>query len=164
MSKEHTRSFLVKHFPHFLSELRMQDLMKGSVIFHRLMSDYGSTGKDSSNDLTHPGQLGEGAIGTQDKNAISTPLMQEEERAVGAVPLSTYKRFLDHAGTAAWLIPLFVLLTLAQGAQGIHAGPPLLFPLMFFDSGREPDPRLLDFAQYSRVPARPLYGSLRRSR
>lgn len=95
--------------------------MNASVIFHQLMEEYGSTGEDSSTELTHPGQLGEGATGAQDKNAPTAPLMQEEERAVGAVPLSTYKRFLDHAGTATWLIPLVVLLILTQGAQGMHA-------------------------------------------
>jgi ATP-binding cassette subfamily C (CFTR/MRP) protein 1 len=45
-------------------------------------------------------------------------LMQQEERAMGAVSLKTYVKYSRYAGGLSWAIPLVILLLLSQGASG----------------------------------------------
>lgn len=49
---------------------------------------------------------------------VASPLMSEEERNRGAVPMSVYTNYLRHAGGVIWAPVIIVILTLTQGASG----------------------------------------------
>ncbi len=51
--------------------------------------------------------------------AAASPLMSEEERNRGAVPMSVYASYLRHAGGIIWAPVIIGILTLMQGASGM---------------------------------------------
>ena len=48
----------------------------------------------------------------------ASPLMSEEERNRGAVPLSVYAKYLRYAGVVIWAPIIVGILALVQGASG----------------------------------------------
>ncbi|KAL6300347.1 multidrug resistance-associated ABC transporter [Sparassis latifolia] len=96
------------------------DLMHGSLLFSRLMEEYGNLDKEEKE---------EDALGSKDEKpktagyekqgsqAGQTQLMQEEERITGAVTYATYSRYLRFAGGLVWAPIIIGLLILVQGTQ-----------------------------------------------
>ncbi|KAJ7658502.1 multidrug resistance-associated ABC transporter [Mycena rosella] len=94
-------------------------LMKDSVVFSRLMEDYGNLDQEEQAE----GAKGEkAAIVAGDEDAVDAKkdqaaLMQTEERQTGAVSWETYGKYLGFAGGIIWAPIIVLLLTLAQAAQ-----------------------------------------------
>ena len=96
--------------------------MKDSLVFSRLMEEYGSL--DQDDEAEKKASKKEGAADASeeinDKRADAT-LMQEEERNTGSVTWAVYAKYLHFAGGIIWAPIIVLLLTLSQGAQGkIH--------------------------------------------
>ncbi|KZT29932.1 multidrug resistance-associated ABC transporter [Neolentinus lepideus HHB14362 ss-1] len=97
------------------------DLMEDSILFSRIMDEYGSLEKEDEEEKA------EGKPGKKDvyeKSAIKAEsgqaqaaLMQVEERVTGAVTMTTYKKYLRYAGGLYWAPFIFTMLTLMQGAS-----------------------------------------------
>ena|ERR1700722_18342170 len=90
--------------------------MKNSVIFSRLMEEYGSLKQEKEKDKFHGGNAEENNNINNDK--AEDELMQVEERSTGAVTWGVYSRYLRFAGGLFWVPLILILLTLMQGAQG----------------------------------------------
>ena len=48
----------------------------------------------------------------------TAPLMQEEERATGAISWAIYAKYFRYAGSVLWAPTIITLLLLSQGAAG----------------------------------------------
>ncbi len=102
-----------------------QDLMGKSLVFAKLIEEYGNLeredeDKDGLPDKKGRKKEGEGNEGTANyavakKGAV---LMQTEERNVGAVTWDVYKRYLRFGGGLVWAPVVVGLLALTQGTQG----------------------------------------------
>ena len=98
----------------------LQSLMNGSAVFANLMEEHGS--HRSRTGITErkgaiDRNIGEGVKGMDDV------LMQTEERNVGAVPWTTYKKYLGFAGGLIWAPVIIIILLLDQTAQGAFGAP-----------------------------------------
>lgn len=58
---------------------------------------------------------------------VASPLMSEEERNRGAVPMSVYANYLRHAGGVIWAPVILAILTLTQGASGTSLSSGFLY-------------------------------------
>lgn len=59
------------------------------------------------------------ALGASKESDAEQPgLMQEEERLTGSVSWRTYRTYFRYAGGLAWVVVIFLLTGLMQGAQG----------------------------------------------
>ena len=93
--------------------------MGDSVLFSRIMEEYGSLDKVSveekvvKNDGTALSDGGDGPIKTSQAG-----LMQAEERLTGSVSFSVYAGYLRFAGGILWVPIIISLLILSQAAQG----------------------------------------------
>lgn len=100
-------------------------LMQKSVVFSRLMDDYGSleVEKDSKEPKKGGKVKGDAVAGDEvdlGKDKQKDPaLMQEEERNTGAVSWDTYGKYLRFGGGIVWAPFIILMLTLMQGAQGL---------------------------------------------
>jgi ATP-binding cassette, subfamily C (CFTR/MRP), member 1 len=96
--------------------------MGDSVVFSRLMEEYGNTEK--ADEAVNPEDAAKleakptDAHEKQDDKKARQALMTEEERNTGAVSLVTYTKYLKFAGGLIWAPTLIILLTLTQCAQG----------------------------------------------
>lgn len=90
--------------------------MKGSIVFSRLMDDYGSL------EEAEKGSKKEGAVANSPEELgnkkVDATLMQAEERNTGSVTWQVYAKYLHFAGGIIWAPVILLLLTLTQGAQG----------------------------------------------
>jgi len=93
--------------------------MKDSVVFARLMDDYGNLEQQKKMEDSREVQEGvpENSHKHDDKKA-AVDLMQDEERNIGAVTWTIYAKYLRFAGGLFWAPLILLLLTLSQGAQG----------------------------------------------
>ena len=123
------------------------DLMKDSVVFARLMDEYGNL-KQEKEKLGSKGS--EGAEAGAEKDSVDLKkeggeLMSAEERATGAVSWDIYTKYLRYAGGLFWAPTILLLLTLAQGAQGKNTKSfSLLVDAEDVHSGQQSLPRVLD--------------------
>ncbi|KAF5360312.1 hypothetical protein D9758_009126 [Tetrapyrgos nigripes] len=91
-----------------------RDLTRDSPLFARLMEEYGK--KQSVN--AKAAQKDDAVVKTQDLIAQKDdPLIQAEERLVGAVSWTTYKKYLRAAGGLSWAPAIFACLVLLQSSQ-----------------------------------------------
>ncbi|KLO19493.1 multidrug resistance-associated ABC transporter [Schizopora paradoxa] len=113
-----------------------QTLMKDGRAFSQLIEEYGAE-EEEDNEAEEAPALESGpqsssstsstkaSIEVVDKEkdtkdatpTAATPLMSEEERNRGAVPLSVYSNYLRHAGGVLWAPVIIAILTLMQGAS-----------------------------------------------
>ena len=95
------------------------ELIHDSVVFARLMDEYGNLKQTKESAGSKRGESGEAGA---EKNPVDLKdrgaLMSVEERATGAVGWDVYTRYLKYAGGLFWAPTILLLLTLAQGAQG----------------------------------------------
>lgn len=102
--------------------ISIQDLTKNSVVFARLIEEYGNDQDKEEDEIqnekkpTNDSEKAEGP-GNQKKAA---DLMQVEERNIGAVTWSVYKSYLTFAGGIIWGPTVILLMVLMQGSQGEH--------------------------------------------
>ncbi|KAG6865425.1 hypothetical protein C0991_002663 [Blastosporella zonata] len=95
-------------------------LMSNSVVFSRLMEEYGSLEQVTEDvDKKKAGKAGaENADDTnQDGKKSNGALMQTEERNTGSVTWKVYSDYLRFAGGRIWAPIILLLLTLLQGSQ-----------------------------------------------
>ncbi|KAG6836959.1 hypothetical protein H0H93_000601, partial [Arthromyces matolae] len=90
-------------------------LMSDSVVFSRLMEEYGSL-QEAENDENKKRRKGDGDSGDASQKKSDTGLMQIEERNTGSVPWSVYGSYLQFAGGILWAPVLLFLLALLQGS------------------------------------------------
>ncbi|KAF8882128.1 hypothetical protein BD779DRAFT_1675113 [Infundibulicybe gibba] len=96
-------------------------LMKDSVVFSRLMDEYGNLEQEEKAEggagkrKAERGTAGD-TDGADNKKA-NAALMQAEERNIGSVSWDTYKKYLRFAGGIFWAPVILILLTITQGAQ-----------------------------------------------
>jgi ATP-binding cassette, subfamily C (CFTR/MRP), member 1 len=94
--------------------------MKDSIVFSRLMDEYGSL--DQEEEAGNNGNKTEGAGANAPEEVggkkADSPLMQTEERNTGSVTWEVYSKYLRFAGGVIWAPVILALLTLTQGAQG----------------------------------------------
>ncbi|KAF8066646.1 multidrug resistance-associated ABC transporter [Lyophyllum atratum] len=95
-------------------------LMGDSVVFSRLMEEYGSLDEEKE----HDGKERDARKGTKDEQEEGADekkpgaaLMQAEERNTGSVTWDVYAGYLRFAGGIVWAPIIIILLTLTQGAQ-----------------------------------------------
>ena len=95
------------------------DLIHDSVVFARLMDEYGNLKQEKE---ILGSKRGKGAEAGDEKDPADLKdggaLMSVEERATGAVGWDVYNRYLKYAGGMFWVPTILLLLTLSQGAQG----------------------------------------------
>ncbi|KAI5122830.1 hypothetical protein M0805_003125 [Coniferiporia weirii] len=99
-----------------------QTLMKDGKAFSKLVEEFGALEEEETEEEN---PKAESKSGPTPANAAEKPdgmkqksqLMSEEERNRGAVPLSTYSKFLQYAGSILWAPAIVLLLTLMQGAS-----------------------------------------------
>ncbi|KAJ3506143.1 hypothetical protein NLJ89_g7032 [Agrocybe chaxingu] len=108
------------------------DLVNDSVVFSRLMEEYGSAepevspeeGPDQTDVLSKSERGGKAKRAafndTTEEGTMKKPgagLMQIEERNTGAVSWTTYAKYLQYTGGVIWAPFILTLLVLTQGAQ-----------------------------------------------
>ncbi|TFK23809.1 ATP-dependent bile acid permease [Coprinopsis marcescibilis] len=107
------------------------DLMATSTIFVRLVEEYGNSESSCDGEPEVKAKASEQICGKQNGTDVgdtfkagmkkgmesTTPLMQEEERKIGAVSGATYTCYLKAAGGVSWGPWLLLLLTLTQFAS-----------------------------------------------
>ncbi|OCH88007.1 multidrug resistance-associated ABC transporter [Obba rivulosa] len=96
------------------------NLMRNSVIFSRLMEEYGNLEKEAESEKeeeTEGKDSKSKSKDTKDGDKQQASLMQAEERLVGAVAATVYTKYLRFAGSLMWAPILTALLVLSQGAQ-----------------------------------------------
>jgi hypothetical protein len=91
--------------------------MKDSVVFSRLMDEYGSLEEEAEKKGTEKEGAAPNSPEELSKKAVAT-LMQAEERNTGSVTWQVYAKYLHFAGGIIWAPVILLLLTLTQGAQG----------------------------------------------
>lgn len=96
--------------------------MKDSVLFSRVMEEYGSRehGKSDQASLQETLVEPKAKDANQGKPTTTDKLIQDEERLVGAVSGTVYKRYFKYAGGYSRLFVILVLLVAFQGAQGTY--------------------------------------------
>ncbi|KAG6830985.1 hypothetical protein H0H92_013457 [Tricholoma furcatifolium] len=103
---------------------RYDDLIGDSLIFSRLMEEYGSLSCDSKEAAAEkPGRTDTAEFdnGGQGGKKSDGALMQAEERNTGSVAWKVYGGYLHFAGGVIWAPIIVFLLVLSQGSQGtIH--------------------------------------------
>ena len=114
-----------------------QDLMANSVVFAHLMEEHGNL--ESEPDQPEGGARRKRMDNKDAKFDEAEPkkadagLMQIEERNIGAITWSVYRKYLGFAGSVAWAPFLLLLLTLSQVAQGTswHFALKIRFLMLF---------------------------------
>lgn len=101
-----------------IEEGTYRDLIRDSVVFAKLIEEYGAIEEDDKikTDMT-PVLADSNADPHVKRDTVA--LMQVEERNTGAVTWTTYSRYLKYAGGLFWAPVILSLLILVQGAQGI---------------------------------------------
>jgi len=100
--------------------------MANSVVFSRLIEEYGSQEEEEEGEVIDERRKRQKAkaAGSDESTEeagpkrASDPLMQLEERNTGAVTWSIYKDYLRFAGGVSWAPFIILFLTLTQAAQG----------------------------------------------
>ncbi|KAJ3794827.1 multidrug resistance-associated ABC transporter [Lentinula aff. detonsa] len=87
-----------------------QDLVKNSDTFASLMSAYMQNMSTRASATSNKREL-------NIKKLINDPLIQTEERNIGAVTWATYKQYFDFSGGTGWVPLIFGLLVLMQSCQ-----------------------------------------------
>lgn len=97
--------------------------MANSVVFARLIADYGSLEEGSEDGEAGPDsrrkKKQDGEVEDAGPKKADAQLMQTEERNTGAVEWSVYGRYLKFGGGLFWAPVILGLLALSQAAQGI---------------------------------------------
>ncbi|KAJ7607370.1 multidrug resistance-associated ABC transporter [Roridomyces roridus] len=105
-----------------------ETLMKDGVAFSRLMEEYGNREQDKVVDEKSAAAEGKKESDVPDDKEAADPkkaqaaLMQEEERATGAVSADVYGKYLKYAGGIVWAPIVILLLTLSQVANNLFLG------------------------------------------
>lgn len=98
--------------------------MKDSVLFSRVMEEYGTQEHKKTGDLPDIEEIiseKPQSLARDKEDEISNErLMQDEERLTGAVSGTVYKKYFKYAGGYARLPIILLLLAGYQGAQGTH--------------------------------------------
>ena len=122
--------------------------MNDSVLFSRVMEEYGSHEKDADEKEE---KIEEKAEKSTKEKSKKVGLMQEEERMTGSVAGEVYSKYFRFAGGMVRLPIILLLLAGYQGAQGEsvydHFTP--AYQADVICSGEQLVPRLLDLAKYS---------------
>lgn len=94
--------------------------MSDSVIFSRLMEEYGTQEKDKDGEGEKVEETAKetDVDSIKEKGAKKTHLMQDEERVTGSVAGSVYTKYLKYAGGLVWAPVLVLMLIGYQGSQG----------------------------------------------
>ncbi|PCH38966.1 ATP-dependent bile acid permease [Wolfiporia cocos MD-104 SS10] len=94
------------------------DLMSNSVVFSRIMDEFGTLEKEEEEgqDGHQENDSGNKQKSKEDQNGPAG-LMQAEERMTGAVTWKTYTTYFRYAGGLLWVPLIVITLTLNQGAQ-----------------------------------------------
>ena len=95
--------------------------MADSVLFSRVMEEYGSQEKEKEEEEQKTDRKREekAADSVKDKGAgKKTHLMQAEERLTGSVSTTVYAKYLRFAGGLIWAPVILAMLVAYQGAQG----------------------------------------------
>jgi len=108
---------LIFSTPAFLTRLS-QALIKESVVFAKLMEEYGRLEQQTDHGILRNRQA-KVAAGSSGRKTGDATLMQAEERNTGAVPWSLYKKYLSFAGGIAWAPIIVGLLLLNEAARGL---------------------------------------------
>ena len=97
-------------------------MMTNGPLFSRIMEEYGSKEKQQTGSGAQAEKTDETESSAADAAAggDKTPqaLMQDEERAVGAVSWSVYSRYFKFAGGVVVFPIIVFFLALAEGTQG----------------------------------------------
>ena len=93
--------------------------MGNSVLFSRVMEEYGNLEKEKEEEekTKDEEKIGDG----KKKAGKKVGLMQEEERLTGSVAGSVYTKYFRFAGGVVRMPIILVLLTLYQGSNGTSA-------------------------------------------
>ncbi|KLO13407.1 multidrug resistance-associated ABC transporter [Schizopora paradoxa] len=108
-----------------------QTLMKDGKAFSQLIEEYGAEEEEEKEDEMQlekeksPKGKSSASSSTEDVDkgvkaaarVAAKPLMSEEERNRGAVPMSVYAKYLRHAGGVIWAPVIVGILALMQGAS-----------------------------------------------
>lgn len=98
-----------------------QDLIRDSPTFARMIEEYGNIEREKEKaEAAVVEKVDEStALGASKESDAEQPgLMQEEERLTGSVSWRTYRTYFRYAGGLAWVVVIFLLTGLMQGAQG----------------------------------------------
>ncbi|KAF8192931.1 multidrug resistance-associated ABC transporter [Pholiota molesta] len=95
------------------------DLYSSGAALSRLIEEHGH-GESGKQTNTRNGPL-HGPITKKGSDATEAALMQEEERNVGAVTWSVYKKYLENAGGLIWAPVIAALLITVEGNNGSHS-------------------------------------------
>ena len=90
--------------------------MSDSVVFSRLMDEYGNLDQDKQQDPKATKEIV--AVEAVDAKKAGVDLMTAEERETGAVTWGVYSNYLRFAGGLFWAPLILALLILSQAAQG----------------------------------------------
>ncbi|KAF7982734.1 hypothetical protein HWV62_26606 [Athelia sp. TMB] len=91
------------------------NLMRDSVVFSRLMDEYGNLDQEKQQDPKAAKEIV--AVETVDAKKADADLMTAEERETGAVTWGVYSNYLRFAGGLFWAPLILALLILSQAAQ-----------------------------------------------
>lgn len=83
--------------------------------FSRLLEEHGTGAKEIEKRAAQLDEMDDKKASGADDDATNTALIQDEDRAVGQVPWSTYRDFFTASGSA-WFLPLLLLLATASRA------------------------------------------------
>lgn len=92
--------------------------MKNSVIFSRVMEEYGTKEEEKEKKAEDTNEAVKVADNAKDTVGKKGGLMQAEERLTGSVSASVYSRYLRFAGGLLHLPIILALLVGYQGASG----------------------------------------------
>jgi ATP-binding cassette subfamily C (CFTR/MRP) protein 1 len=92
--------------------------MKNSVIFSRLMDEYGNLEQENKTVKSKAAKGDTAESSNINGKKAGDDLMQVEERNTGAVAWIIYSKYLRFAGGLFWAPAIIILLILLQGAQG----------------------------------------------
>ncbi|KAG5645383.1 hypothetical protein DXG03_006336 [Asterophora parasitica] len=95
-------------------------LMQDSVVFSRLMDEYGSLEHEKETDKRDTDGKAGATSNNEDGQGLKksdAALMQAEERNTGSVSWDVYAKYLRFAGGIVWAPIIVVLLTVVQAAQ-----------------------------------------------
>lgn len=91
--------------------------MANSAVFSKLMNEHGNSETEESERAERADKSEKLDEGVKEQSKPQA-LMQQEERATGAVTWSVYSQYLRHAGSLSWGPTILILLILTQGSQG----------------------------------------------
>ena len=92
--------------------------MKDSVLFSRVMEEYGTHDKEEEEEAQKAEEDDKAKDAKKDKSNKKDGLMQAEERLTGSVTGSVYKQYFQFSGGLFKLPVILLLLTGYQGASG----------------------------------------------